>query len=115
MGKETPKNIDFHYIKSNSFRVVHCDGVWGGATPRGYIAMSVFSERAPIPTVVTQEVKDNRLIEPPVIKDGKKGIVREVDAEVIMDLEMAKSLVAWLQQHISTLEKSRIAQDGKGN
>lgn len=115
MAKQIPQDIDIHYIKSNSFRVVHCDGVWGGATPRGYITMSVYSERSPIPKVLTQEVKDNRLVEPPVFKDGKKGIVREVDAAVIMDLEMAKSLVAWLQKHIDFLQKRRAVQDGKGN
>ena len=29
--------VEFHYIKSNHFRVIHADGVYGGATPRGFI------------------------------------------------------------------------------
>lgn len=104
------KTLDFHYIKSNTFKVVHCDGVWGGATPRGYITINFFSERSPIPQILTHELgeeetgKGQRLGEE-ISRESKEGIIREVDVEVIMDLPMAKSLNEWLKNHIATLEK----------
>lgn len=106
MAKELPKNFDFHFIKSNSFRVVHCDGVWGGTTPRGYITMSVYSERSPLPRKVTHHVTEEGIIGDEIIerRECREGIVREVDVEMILDLDMAKSLVRWLGGHIEFLE-----------
>ena len=114
MAKEIPDNFDFHFIKSNSFRVVHCDGVWGGTTPRGYITMSVYSERSSLPQKVTHQVLDQGLIGQETGKEGKEGIIREVDVEVIMDLNMAKSLVTWLEGHIKFLEERLRVQQGNG-
>ena len=112
--KELPANLDFHFIKSNSFRVVHCDGVWGGTTPRGYITMSVYSERSPLPQKITHQVLDHGLLSPETSKEAKEGIIREVDVEVIMDLSMAQSLITWLQDHVKFLEKRPEAPQGGG-
>ena len=114
MAKEIPENFDFHFIKSNSFRVVHCDGVWGGTTPRGYITMSVYSERSPLPQKTTHQVLDHGLIGQETGKEGKEGIIREVDVEVIMDLSMAESLVTWLEGHIKFLKERLKVQHESG-
>ena len=103
-NKNPPRSITFHYIKSNEFRVIHADGVWGGATPRGYITMSFYSERAPIPQTVTHEVRESSLGSEQN-RSSKDGIIREVEVEVMIDLAMAKSLIPWLQEKINQLEK----------
>ena len=113
MAEAAPSSIDFHYIKSNSFRVVHGDGVWGGTTPRGYIAMSFFSERSPIPTKLTHEVSPSGLGEE-TDRESREGIIREVEVEVLVDLDTAKSLIPWLEGHIRALEQLQ-TQRGKGN
>ena len=107
MEDQSPDSIHFHYVKSNSFKVVHCDGVWGGTTPRGYITMSVYSERAPIPQRLTLEVTSTGRIGEEVHRNSKEGIVREVDVEIIMDLDMARSMAEWLRDHVDFLEKQR--------
>ena len=107
MAKESPpKNIEFHYIKSNGFRVVHADGVWGGATPRGYITMSFYSERFPIPRGITHELKppEQHTLGKEIARNIKEGLVREVEVEVMIDLEMAQSLIPWLKEKIDILE-----------
>lgn len=108
----TEKTIDFHYIKSNTFKVVHCDGVWGGATPRGYITINFFSERSPIPqklthALVEKQDEKGQLLGEEIDRKSKSGVIREVDVEVIMDLRMAKSLNNWLARHIASLEKGQ--------
>lgn len=105
------ETLQFHYIKSNSFRVVHCDGVWGGGTPRGLISMSFYSERSPIPVMLTHEVLSDETANKKTLgeetnKEIKEGIIREVDVAVLMDLPMAKSLQEWLERHIAILEQS---------
>lgn len=104
MAEELPQKFEFHFIKSNSFRVVHSDGVWGGTTPRGYITMSFYSERAPLPDKVTHEVMPEGLIGQEISRDNREGITREIEIEVVMDLDTAKSLIPWLQRHIQFLE-----------
>ena len=98
--------VEFHYIKSNYFRVIHADGVYGGATPRGFIHMDFFSERSPIPQKVTQEVTQSGQLGQEVGSEGKKGIVREVEVGVVINLEHARSLVSWLQERIRLIEEA---------
>lgn len=117
-NKETsPPNLTFHYIKANAFRVVHADGIWGGPTPRGYITMSFFSERAPIPTEITHASRPAKtlagVLGPELGRKSKEGIIREVEVEVVVDLPMAKGLITWLQGKIDFLEKLS-TQTGEG-
>ena len=115
MAKETlPEKFDFHYIKSNGFRVVHADGVWGGPNLRGYITMSFFSERHPIPRRLTHEVKPDGKLGQEIDREIRDGTIREVEVEVMVDLAMAKSLNSWLAEKIQILE-NRHKADGKGN
>ena len=109
MEKNFSDEIEFHYIKSNSFRTVHCDGVWGGTTPRGYITMSFYSERAPIPNRLIHSVAADGRVGKEISEKriSREGIIREVEVEVIMDLAMAKSTAEWLQGHIKFLENQR--------
>ena len=112
MAENIPNSVAFHYIKSKSFRVVHCDGVWGGPTPRGYMAISFYSERHPIPRILTHEVTREGVVGSESGRDIRDGIVREVEVEVVMDLQMARDVVKWLQEHIATLENIREQQRG---
>ena len=45
-------SVKFHYIKSNSFRVLHVDGSLGGITPGRNIFVSLFSERGALPQII---------------------------------------------------------------
>jgi hypothetical protein len=40
---------EVHYIKSKDFRVIYAEGAWGGPSPHGMIAFSLYNERPPIP------------------------------------------------------------------
>lgn len=111
MAEENPGSIQFHSIKSNGFRVVHGDGVWGGTTPRGYISMSFFSERHPIPGELIHKTKPNGTLDREIGQEAREGIIREVEVEVVVDLETAKSLIPWLQGHITALENIRTQYD----
>ena len=104
MANVIQNQLDFHYIKSNSFRAVHCDGVWGGATPRGYISMCVYSERSALPKKLTHQLLENGRLGRETGRKSKEGIIREVEVEVILDLAMAQNLTKWLQDHVQQLE-----------
>lgn len=109
-GQQT--SIDFHYIKSNSFRVVHADGVYGGPTPRGYIVLNFYSERVPIPQKITQEITSAGQLGGEIDQMGKGGIVREVEVGVTIDVPHAKSLIQWLQEKVDVMEKQVAPKEG---
>ena len=72
--------------------------------------MSFYSERAPIPRKVSHEWQPpepnspDRILGQEIGRDTKFGLVREVEVEVMVDLEMAKSLLGWLGGKVRTLE-----------
>ncbi|MGB0036504.1 MAG: hypothetical protein WBP79_13625 [Candidatus Acidiferrales bacterium] len=107
--EQIPSSITFHYIKSNFFRVVHADGAMGGFTPRGQIFFSLYSERAPLPDVTVQNVENNGQLGNEIIEQrkGSEGILRELEVGVVMDVQVAQSLVVWLQERIKIAEQMR--------
>jgi hypothetical protein len=74
--------------------------------------MSFYSERHPIPRILTHEVTREGVVGSESSRDIRDGIVREVEVEVVMDLQMARDVVKWLQEHIATLENIREQQRG---
>lgn len=104
-----PSSVTFHYIKSGLFRVVHVDGAWGGATPRGHITMSVFSERGPIPQRLVHQINDDGTLGKQVESASKSGLIREVEVELVMDLEAARGISDWLARNIKSLEAAQEA------
>ena len=116
--QEIPSKIKFNYIKSNHFRVVHADGVIGNGTPRNDLFMSFYSERIPLPDVLTYEI-DKRgkvgkeLLEERDIKSD--GIIREMEVGVVVDLDMAKALVVWLASVIQQIEGNKTNSEKEEN
>lgn len=96
--------ITIHYIKANSFRVVHADGAHGGITPRGKIQVAFFNDRSPIPQKTMRAIEGDKLGEEKPI-EFKQGIVREVEVEIVMDLGTAKSVHAWLGHKVEHAAK----------
>ena len=105
---EEGKRIRFDYIKGNHFRVIHVDGAHGGLNPEpGYIGMSLFSERWPIPRQVTYVLKDNGSLGDELLNERvtRDAIVREVEAEIMMNIKTAKKIHTWLGDKIKTADQ----------
>lgn len=100
---EIPENVRFFYVKSPQFRVIHADGAVGGVTPRGFIHMAFYSERPAIPQSQQFKVEPDGLISEPYETEGKEGIIREMDVDVIMGKQTAIQLRDWLDTRILQL------------
>lgn len=105
---ERPEKVRFHYVKSNYFRTIHADGVFGGATPRGDIAASFFNERRPLPDQTAQKLSPEGQLGEEIMDERieRDGILRELEVNVVIDLAFAKTLVKWLNDKIAFVEKS---------
>jgi hypothetical protein len=97
--------VRFHYLKSSAYRVIHADGIIGGQTPSGFLQFSFYTERLPIPTMIEHAVTDLggdiKRLGQETRREGKQGIVRDVEVGVIMTVDMAKQLRGWLDDKIS--------------
>lgn len=97
--------IDFHYLKTNSYRSIHVDGVFGGLTPRGNLYLELFLERKPTPRKVKHLVKDSGIVGDEIEREGKAGFIREIECGLIMDIVTAKKLREWIDNKINEFEE----------
>jgi hypothetical protein len=107
---EQKPTVKFYYQKSRQFRVVHSDGVYGGATPNGHLCLSFFSERFPIPQVLEHEIEEDGKIGRETGKEMKEGIVREVEVAIVVPQPIAIALRDWLNARIAGFAEAQKGQ-----
>ena len=109
------KSLSIEYIKSNSFRVIHADGIHGGLSPDLDIHMAIFTERWPFPREIFHAINEDGTLGPEDLTKRKvrKGLVREIDADVIIDVQTAKSIVTWLNEKIMQIDALHASKTSK--
>ncbi len=102
MGKIPTGEFPIYITKSNFYRVVHADGVYGGGTPTpGNIMMTVFSHRVPFPEKIVNDGKGNEIVSK---RDVKYGMEQEFEVSLVMGLDTAKIMLLWLNNTIRNTE-----------
>lgn len=97
--------IFFNYLKSNFFRTVYADGVYGGVTPNGMIHCAFYNTRSAFPKQTSVTMPEPGLnAGPEQIEDALPGMVREIEVDVMMDVSFALSFQSWLDQKIEFLK-----------
>jgi hypothetical protein len=71
--------------------------------------MAVFNERWPIPKQITHEFKEGKSGDE-IERASRDAVVREVEVQLVMNVETAKIICKWLQDKINNIEKPT---DGK--
>jgi hypothetical protein len=109
MNEPVSNKLRIEYQKSQSFRVIHADGAYGGTSPRLQLFIAFYNERFPIPKVLTYETDaaGAPLEELVSERESKEGVIREVEVGITMDLNAAKGFAEWLNERVSELEKKR--------
>ncbi len=103
-----PERINFHFVKSADYRVIHVDGAHGGITPHGFVQMTLYAERQPIPQRTTHEVSSGQVGDELTDERlGRDGPVRECEVTAILSLPTATALRDWLEKRIEQLNAAR--------
>ena len=102
---EIPKSVRFHYLKSSQFRVILAEGAIGGITPNGMVHMALFNERAAIPREMVHSVNADGTLGTETAREGKEGVVREMEVDVMLSPTSARLLHTWLGEQIRKLEQ----------
>ena len=66
--------------------------------------MALYSERNPIPQRIVEEISPDGTTAKEQTRVAKGGVIREVEVEVILDLETARGLVQWLGDKVQVLD-----------
>jgi hypothetical protein len=112
-GPEVPKSIKFHYIKSTQFRVIHAEGAIGGITPTRDVFISLFNERAALPQMTEFTVSAEGTLGAEIAREGKRGLVREMEVAVLLSATAAKNLAQYLIDQVKLIEESEPATQNK--
>jgi hypothetical protein len=101
--------LEFDFEKSNYFRVIHVDGIFGGVAPATQLLhVGIYNERQPIPKKVFHPIKDGALQPETVSKrETRSGLFREVEADLVMSMEVAVAFRAWLDTRITEMQNTR--------
>lgn len=108
-------SVTFHYIKGPDFRTIHIDGAIGGITPSGFLHIAMYCERSAIPKEITQEVRPDGSLGPITSSEGKDGVARQMEIDIIVNEATAKSLKLWLDEKLVEFEHRRALVGKKGN
>lgn len=104
-NKKKIADIDFHYLKTNSYRTYHVDGIFGGLTSRGNLYAELFLERNATPKMVKHKVKETGELGDEILREGKKGFIRQIECGLMMDINTAKTFHTWLGDKINDFDK----------
>lgn len=97
--------VDFSHASDH--RAIHVDGVWGGVSPDGSIAATVFSEKPPVPQQITYEVGGGAPLREVTAErvETSSHILRELEATLHMSVKTARALSAWLTAKADECER----------
>jgi len=103
-GGDQPAVV-FDYIKSPHFRVVRADGAIGSITPNRHIHFALYSERLAIPRQIVNKINEDGTLgdEIPERRVAREGIVREMEIDIFLTVDVAKQLCDWLSKRISEI------------
>ena len=103
--KKKETTISFKYIFPADLRELHVNGAYGGVVPDGSIRMGVYSERRAIPNCEKRVIKPDGTLAEIIEKEQKYDAVRIVQANLVLNVETAKSFVRWLNEKIEAYEE----------
>jgi hypothetical protein len=110
---QLPFSIKFHYVKGNFFRVIHVDGAIGGLTPSRDVFVSLFSQRAALPRMIELAVLPTGGLGGETGREGKEGIVREMEVGIVMSANAAHDLAQFLLEQVKAINESTPEERGE--
>lgn len=107
---EQTQQLDTHFIKNIDFKTVFGSGFYGGFTPSGHLNVFVYTERVPIPKRISFQINpdpSSPSIGPEIEREGKSGLIREVQFGVLFDVNTAQALSDWLKGKLDDYHRAQ--------
>ena len=103
---EPPNALKFLFEHDSDYRIIACNGVWGGPTPRGDFHLDFFVEKIPTPDHVVHTLTKTGLgpevdREPPVDTGKERLITRRLQVGVLLSLDHADSIADYIKKTVA--------------
>lgn len=100
-----PSTVQFHYIFPETYNPEYTNGVYGGVSAQGDLAIHFYHERSAIPYKVTHDIVDGQLGPERAREPSSEPLqmVRFVTTGVVMNYDAAKRLHDWLGDKLSMM------------
>jgi hypothetical protein len=114
--KPFPETINFDYLKSSQFRIVHADGAFISLSQTG-LNISFFTERQPIPRRIVHKVGPDgtigeEIVEARIVRDA---VIRDTEISVMMTKDATSRLVDTLKDILKKYDELLAqAKQGQG-
>jgi hypothetical protein len=99
-----PKTYTFKFVKAPDFKILKVDGAYGGITIKGEINANFYIDTIELPKTVLHAIGANGVLQKEIPLDRKPESFRELTSGLIMDVNVAKSFVIWLNERITEAE-----------
>lgn len=101
------QELTFKYQFPTDYNPDYVNGAHGGLSPRGELVVNFYLERPPLPYAITHALNPNGTIgaeleEEP--EDLKSSLVRYVTGGIVLNLENARNIHAWLGERVKEME-----------
>ncbi len=101
------QELTFKYVFPQDYNPAYVNGAHGGLSPRGELVINFYLERPPLPHAITHALTPNGTIGrelEEVPEDLKASLVRFVTGGVVLNLENARNIHAWLGDRVREME-----------
>lgn len=114
MAEESPgkqgseREMEFKYIFNKDYNPLYINGAYGGLNPQGEIAVNFYCERQPLPNKDTFHVSKSGELLGPILREPSNFeniLIRYIQCGVIMNVESARRVRDWLDDHIKKVEQ----------
>ena len=113
-GSEVPI-LPIKYRQSSSYQVYFADGAMGGWTPKSNLSIDFYVQRNAFPETIIHEISESGKLGKVLEQRGDKGITRERQFGLIINIQTAYELRDWLNKQIEEGEKAGLFKIEKSN
>ncbi len=111
--KKTLKQVRFEYKFEKTYNPVYVNGAFGGPTTHGELCVNFYLERQAVPHAHIHDVTNEGNVgalkaTEPAAGDGEAMVIRFVTTGIVMNVEAAKRIVAFLQRQIKAIEAVQV-------
>ena len=103
-SNDTFEQIRFSYEKARHHRTFHADGVWASVTPQLELQLAFFNNLKPMPSEVTHKLTADGSLGEAKEVHGEQYVLREVNATVVINREVARSSIELLQRLLAEID-----------
>ena len=101
--------ISFFNLRSNFYREINADGVFGTVTPNFDIHMTFYNQHSRAPKEQLFQLREDGTLGREISKENEGEIAREIEREleagVTISIPTAISLIRWLRQKVNEAQQ----------